>query len=560
MEPKFEKPQLETGLTPDELEMYHISGQDKITSHSYERYLKDKADNDELIKDAQKRILEIENEPLVQRIKDGLASLNPELQIRSAKLITEAEPKDALPLLEECLKHSNGVVRNIAATMPWKIPTESGPSYTKRCLLSDDVGIFTYSVKTISGLPEESKPELYQDIITWVKKGLVSGDIEVQKVAAHTIAYLPSSEMTEFVHQCLSHPNIDVRCIGVESICLMDNTTEEKVTLLKVYVKDPDIMIQKKAISSFNSLSRYNNTNGEIPEADQTFFDQQLLENTKKCLSDFDPKIRLEAAKIIRMLPDPERTQLTLKCLSDDDREVVATAALLILVLNKNDIPQAFGLLKNRIEEWLTSGDIKRQKDAIKLIRHSSQDDREYLLDLVIRNGLGNYLVESRLYDNSVNNEVFSRVEFVKTGSELTLVGGDLMGKSVIRKIEPGPFLAWQKAYENWSIWKDHGFDYIPVEPINSFSIDGNNSLVNVHSGVLDLSFLDWSSLTQRFATEIEGQMELITTTLEKLKIEHGHPGPGNFCLRFFRNEDGTPDFTKVPRVYLIDFDRANIY
>ena len=30
-----------------------------------------------------------------------------------------------------------------------------------------------------------------------------------------------------------------------------------------------------------------------------------------------------------------------------------------------------------------------------------------------------------------------------------------------------------------------------------------------------------------------------------------------NFCLRFFRDENGKVDFDKIPRLYLIDFDQA---
>lgn len=30
-----------------------------------------------------------------------------------------------------------------------------------------------------------------------------------------------------------------------------------------------------------------------------------------------------------------------------------------------------------------------------------------------------------------------------------------------------------------------------------------------------------------------------------------------NFCLRFYRDENGNVDINKIPRIYLVDFDKA---
>ena len=52
-------------------------------------------------------------------------------------------------------------------------------------------------------------------------------------------------------------------------------------------------------------------------------------------------------------------------------------------------------------------------------------------------------------------------------------------------------------------------------------------------------------------------KQEVIEKVLLSQEISHGHPHDGNFCLRFFRDQENRPDFTRTPRLYLIDFDQA---
>ena len=50
-----------------------------------------------------------------------------------------------------------------------------------------------------------------------------------------------------------------------------------------------------------------------------------------------------------------------------------------------------------------------------------------------------------------------------------------------------------------------------------------------------------------------------IVNVLLKMKITHGHVNDANFCLRFSRNKNSIPDINILPRIYLIDFDKAII-
>jgi hypothetical protein len=59
------------------------------------------------------------------------------------------------------------------------------------------------------------------------------------------------------------------------------------------------------------------------------------------------------------------------------------------------------------------------------------------------------------------------------------------------------------------------------------------------------------------FIDDLREEETKISRVLDTLGINHGHPHSGNFCLRFFRDENSKPDFKRVPRLYLIDFDLA---
>ena len=89
----------------------------------------------------------------------------------------------------------------------------------------------------------------------------------------------------------------------------------------------------------------------------------------------------------------------------------------------------------------------------LKVFGHYSgtEEETELLLNMVSEKGLSNELVKPPLYDKtSITKENFSRQNFEKTGSKTTLLGGNLKEKSIIRHIEPGAFLEWQKLYEDY--------------------------------------------------------------------------------------------------------------
>ncbi len=209
------------------------------------------------------------------------------------------------------------------------------------------------------------------------------------------------------------------------------------------------------------------------------------------------------------------------------------------------------------IKQGLSGEDVDLRKEYAKAIHSApTEKERKELLNLAKKN-LGNALVEPPLYNNTqISSGHFSREEFAKTGSGTTLVGGELKDKAIFRHIAPEAFSSWKEAYENHEVWKSAGFNYVPIEPILSFH-QNKNGLIDVASGILDISFKSWEKMSGDFSQELDKEKKKIITILNESGIVHGHPHDGNFCLRFFRKENGDVDFSKKPRIYLIDFDRA---
>src|SRR3989339_166500 len=286
--------------------------------------------------------------------------------------------------------------------------------------------------------------------------------------------------------------------------------------------------------------------------------EQERVLLIKQALSQEDPSVQREAAAMIRCAPEQEQVSLQLlisekikQALSQEDPAVQREAAGMIRYAPTQE-------QVSLIKQALSQKDPAVQREAVGMIRYAPAQKRISLVKIASDAGLGNEIVKPPLYYNSnLDRGRFKREKFHKTGSETTLVGGALKDKLIIRHIKPRAFLAWRKIYEHYQVWQDNGFDYVPIEPIQSYRLN-KKGMVDVFSGVLDLSLAEWSEISGNiFIKELEEQRDKIISILESQGIRHGHTHDNNFVLRFFRDQDGNPDLTKVPRLYAIDFDMA---
>ncbi len=595
---------------PEYLSMYEISGQDPITEHSFDRYTRDKIDNDEKIKNLVIVEEETKKLPLKEQIEEGLNHPNPEVQQVAASRIKDLLEAERISVVKQGLSHPNPEVQKIAAWMMRSssqqlernaliketlthpnpevrqqamIMVQSTPKSERDFLMSiflqqvekdlnhPNLAVQQTAVESLLSVPQAERSVLREIILQQIEQGLNHPNPEVQQMAAERIMFAPEFERGFLVEQGLNHPNPEVQQMAAERIMFAPEF--ERGFLVEQGLANPNWEVKKIAaemvlrvlgVTEKNSLREIvlqqieeglQHLNPEVqktavmmiknaPKAERCFLVKEVL------LNNSNPEAQKTAAEMIRYVPEVERTILVQEGLQHVNPEVQKTAAEMIRYVPEVEITTL-------IQEGLDHLNPQVQQVAASMIGRAPEVEKEGILNRAISKGFGEYIIESRLYRRStVTKERFSRAKFDKSGSQTFLLGGELKDKTIIREITPTAFMGWQKIYENWELWQQAGFDYVPVEPIQSFSLN-KNGLIRVYTGVLDLSLGDWNQITPKFASEFDAQVIKIETVLINQKIKHGHIHWNNFCLRFFRDQDGKPDFNRVPRLYLIDFDQA---
>jgi len=356
---------------------------------------------------------------------------------------------------------------------------------------------------------EESKRK------SFIEGLLKNDDIKVRKEAVQMIWYVRERlEQKMLIEEALENDSVEVRKIAALVIDFAQES--DRKALIEKALNDGG-EVQKIAATMITC----------VQQSEQLFLREKVKEIIEKVFLSDDIKAKKEVAEMIQYVQKLDQSGL---------REKV----------------------KEIIEEALMGDNIENQKEAMEMIEWVDESEQELLMKMVVSKGLSNFFVESPLYKRRAISEVnFERQEFKKTGSGLTLMGGALKGKSIIRRIKPEAFLVWQKTYEDYEGWQKAGFNYVPIEPIQSYFFDEKNNLVNIFSGVLDLSLASWNNKSLLFRKELIEQRKKITDTFDLKSIKHGHLHNNNFALCFFRKRDGSVDFDKVPRIYAIDFDAA---
>lgn len=341
--------------------------------------------------------------------------------------------------------------------------------------------------------------------------------------------------------------------------------------------------------------------------------EEQMTLAIIKALGSDDIEIQRLGASLVQNAPENQRAELgsivtekIIAGLNSEDIQIQRIAINMIQFASQNDVEKLREIVLQKITEALNSSDVhqwrimaKKIKEApekaqnnlreliyIKIIEEFNSDniliqrlvattvqyapkDKQAELkalvktkfDLAKQHGKFNDIVQSTLYlkSDGSRNSTFSYEDFSKTGSYTTLLlGKQFKNNLIIRHIEEPCFSAWRKGYESYESWETAGFDYVPIEPIYSFKYDTKNQLVDVSSGVLDLNLEEWYAFSgNTFKEELDKQKMKVIDVLSSLGISHGHENDANFCLRFYRDANGDVDINQVPRIYLIDFDKA---
>ena len=324
----------------------------------------------------------------------------------------------------------------------------------------------------------------------------------------------------------------------------------KRAGLIRQGLNNPDPAVQLACADMIN----------RAPDNEQAGLIRQGLDN-------HEPAVQRACANMIEWAPVNERAGLRTKVLETiqrglDNPDPAVQRACADMIKWAPDNEKA-GLIR----QGLDNSDPAVLRACVDMIWRTPNNEQAELVKVLKEKGLTSLVIEPPLYKGSnMTPGRFQRAKFTKTGSETTLLGGELEGKAIVRQLTLEAFLTWKKLYDDHQLWHNNGFDYVPIEPIFSFRLNRRTGLVDVYTGVLDLNLADWKKISHEiitdenipdnFISELEQDRDRILKVLDEMHIIHGHAHDANFCLRFERKR-GNPVFSKKPRIYLIDFDQA---
>ncbi len=454
-------------------------------------------------------------EKVTKLINTGLDSHDPEVQKVYARLIGYISKRDRASFIKQGLNNPDLEVQRVYAWMIGCVLEGDRVDLIKQGLNNPDPEVQRVCAGRINHVLEGDQVDLREKVFKLINTGLDSPDPEVQKVYAGMIDYVSERDRANLIKQGLDNPDPEVQrvCAGMIYCALEGDQFDlrEKVfKLINTGLDSPDPEVQKVYARMINNALK----------GEQDDLREKVIKLINIGLDNPDPEVQRVYAGMIDYVSERDRANLIKQGLDNPDPEV--------------------------------------QRVCARRINYVSERDKTDILRKINENKLEHIFIEPPLYDNKlISKDKFTRKSFTKTGSETTLVGGDLKDKVIVRHLKPEAFRNWQTLYEDHNLWKNAGFDYVPIEPIVSFHLN-KDGLVDVYSGILDLNFDDWNNKTGgKFYNELLEERNKILSILSSLGIKHGHDHNRNFCLRFFRDSSGKVDLTRQPRIYLIDFDEA---
>ncbi len=250
-------------------------------------------------------------------------------------------------------------------------------------------------------------------------------------------------------------------------------------------------------------------------------------------------------------------------------------------------------LISQVLDSSVISQDIKLS--AISQIRYAKEEDRARLIDKVIEDDrLGKYtktwaieqmhclkdpleidrlseayrqlrtispvsdLTNSPLHESADRKEL---IEFVKTGPKTFILPAE--HEASVRVLPLDSAITWLETAQNWPAWRQAGFNYVPVEPVLSATPLDNASEKGLPEVAITTTNLRGRSYEHalpsfmRFYPELNQMKETILDTLDDLRVHHGHAHDQNFVVVPFVKDDGQVDYSRCPRLYIIDFDQS---
>ena len=559
MEPKFlphfEKPETETSSFPEE--MYAVSGFLSPNSKHYEKSRRFDTD----IRNITEKIIPLRNTWWKSidssKISQAFQSSTESIQIAAIHALQPLDQDQKIELLKESaaliLTHQNLFEATTEDIRDSYLTGKAGDFFVETALSSDIAT--SQKIQLIENLYDGPS------IVSTLENPTL--DERIIATAIHQISKLSSEQIVHYIEKFI-HSDFDlIQAAVIEELRHLPPSSN-RPTFVREALHSESPLIQSAALGQIEYLppqERRVHIEQALLSSDEKihciaidqmmghFSKEEVVRQIENAFHSHVPLLQKKALEYLGLL-DAEKQQLfAQQVFETQDEDLLVALSKEISTLDPN------GVRRRIIEQGLLLPSTRMHWFFAHQIKHLPEEER---LQMLQDKRFTTALITSPLYKNSpLSSENFGRDTFEKSGSKTTLLGGKLQNKLIIRHIAPDTFVAWQKAFEAHTTWKELGFDYVPIEPIQSYHLS-QSGFVDVASGVLDIDYDSWQRrFPALFTNSLKDRKDAILKGLQLLGVDHGHSHNNNFVLRFFRNEDGLPDIKKAPRLYIIDFDNA---
>lgn len=507
--------------------------------------------------------------------RNALNSIDPERKKLGMAMVRYASENVRIDLsslthsfIDECLESDSQSIRrigaqsiNLIAVKSDKVDHVNKLQQIIRSQLLNPSFAHEESVDLIRYLPSSLIPNLLEEIFEM-------NDIEVKRMAAQYIKRLEPTSAIRIIQLVFETDDIQLKRIAAEASrrLFMQN---DKQPLVPKRISDAIYKETREALDSIDQDVRKIGSEMicDVPDNDELF---SLIQ---KGMGSGDMVVKVNAIKAVRYLrtrTDADKnamSEIIFSAMESSDLRVQYAAIAAARYIPEPQKSRVMGMAFNLVSRLVNSTNRNDQRHGAKMFYYVSHEKSEEIMKTIERDQeLLKILLFSRLYPENQeiqqNQDVthfHRRIPFVKTGSEMTILReGTLEQKILIRHIKNSAFIGWVRAFEAYESWLNAGFDYVPVEPIQSFSLGANEA--SVYAGVLDIDLKHWLNVSGgRFKDELLENREQIMMVLKNLGIRHSDLHTGNFFLRFERKSNDSIDVSVCPRIYVGDFDKSQV-
>ncbi len=459
---------------------------------------------------------------------------------------SNAEVDAALPdIIEKCLRSSDLHEKLSGIKLLPFIPETIDITSLVQEIFDDPMLGASQAVPFIPRANQEVRDKL-EGIMFWrVDERLRHRDYSVRQEGVKFIPAVPSNERGPFIVKALQDTDFDVRNAGVEAI--PSAPLEDRASLIEKAMNDPVQELQLRAvklISDAKPSDRLHLIELALPGK------WVIREAAVKCIRDLAPDEQVAVwGRLIPMIEDGLRSKNA------------ATARFAADLIPEVPIEERQRLIKSAMEHEdlgvrATVEESKRKQVGFAAADMLSDEDEAQI------ERLKELASTTPLYQGQP--EQFFRRPFEKTGTETTLLDRvlgqedvSLRNRAIIRHIDLEAYLNWRRVYEAAGVWKKHGFDYVPIEPIVKVRLNKSGGVDVVTRVVQGPAIATWARGSKLYNHLITEQTKKIDDVLDELGVAHGHTHGGNYLIHLQRDTEGNVDFEQIPRIYLIDFDQA---